>query len=92
MELIISLLLGATGGNIGGALIRKLNLGFIGNSMSGIVGGGMGGKILQSALCDPSDAVTSNIMIPNIIGGLAGGLLFMMLIGILKRSWTQAKS
>jgi len=50
MELITSLLLGAVGGNIGGTLIQKISLGPIGNSIAGMVGGGIGSQILASAM------------------------------------------
>lgn len=43
MDLIIQLVLGAIGGNLGGALLKNLSLGTIGNSIAGIVGGGLGG-------------------------------------------------
>jgi hypothetical protein len=41
--LIIQLVSGAVGGNIAGAAMSKFNLGPIGNSIAGIVGGGVGG-------------------------------------------------
>ena len=40
IPLIIQLISGAVGGNIAGALLKNLNLGPIGNSIAGIVGGG----------------------------------------------------
>ncbi len=85
MELITSLLLGAIGGNIGGAIIKKISLGTIGNSLAGIIGGGIGAQILQTAMSD-----TATPLIANILGGIIGGMLVMALIGIIKRSWSQA--
>jgi uncharacterized membrane protein YeaQ/YmgE (transglycosylase-associated protein family) len=43
LPIIISLISGGVGGNIAGALMKKFNLGPIGNSIAGIVGGGIGG-------------------------------------------------
>lgn len=50
MDLIIQLLLGAVGGNIGGALFKNLSVGTLGNSIADIVGGGLGGQILSAVL------------------------------------------
>ena len=47
MGLIVQLVLGAIGGNVGGALFKNLSLGTVGNSIVGIVGGGIGGQILH---------------------------------------------
>jgi len=44
--LIIQLICGAAGGNIAGALLNKYNLGTLGNSIVGILGGGLGGQLL----------------------------------------------
>ena len=50
MDILIQLVLGAIGGNIGGALFKNLSLGTVGNSIAGIVGGGIGGQILTAVL------------------------------------------
>jgi hypothetical protein len=42
-----SLISSGIGGNIAGALLKKFNLGPIGNSISGIVGGVGGGQLLS---------------------------------------------
>ena len=46
MELIISLIAGALGGNAVGAVAKNLNLGVLLNSVAGIVGGGLGSQII----------------------------------------------
>ena len=43
VNLIISLLSGAVGGNVAGAAMKDKSLGTLGNSLSGILGGGIGG-------------------------------------------------
>ena len=45
--LIVSLVSGAVGGNVAGALMPERSLGTGGNSLAGIVGGGLGAAILQ---------------------------------------------
>ncbi len=47
INLIIQLVSGAVGGNIAGGLMKSLSLGPVGNSIAGIVGGGLGGQILS---------------------------------------------
>ena len=49
-QLIISLISGAAGGNIVGKLMKNLDLGPLGNSIAGIVGGGLGSQILGGLL------------------------------------------
>lgn len=88
MNILISVLLGAAGGNLAGALIKKLDLGPVANSISGMIGGGMGSQILQSALSSSAEAS----MASSIIGGIIGGMLVMSLVGIIKRSWRQANN
>ncbi len=44
IALIIQLLSGAAGGNLAGKLIKKIDLGTLGNSIAGILGGGLGGS------------------------------------------------
>jgi uncharacterized membrane protein YeaQ/YmgE (transglycosylase-associated protein family) len=44
MELIISLLSGAVGGNLAGAVLKKSSMGTLWNSVLGILGGGIGGQ------------------------------------------------
>ena len=50
ISLIIEVISGAIGGNVAGAAMKENSLGTVGNSIAGIVGGGLGGTILQSVL------------------------------------------
>jgi uncharacterized membrane protein YeaQ/YmgE (transglycosylase-associated protein family) len=47
LPLIIQLISGAVGGNVAGALMKNFNLGPIGNSIAGLIGGGLGGQLLS---------------------------------------------
>lgn len=47
VNLIISLVSGLAGGNIAGSLTKDKGMGPVGNSVSGAIGGGIGGYILQ---------------------------------------------
>jgi uncharacterized membrane protein YeaQ/YmgE (transglycosylase-associated protein family) len=48
LGLIISLISGAVGGNIAGGVLDEHSLGPLGNSLAGIVGGGLGGQLLSA--------------------------------------------
>lgn len=48
MEWIISLITGAIGGNVAGAIFKNLTLGPLGNTIAGLVGGGAGTAILNA--------------------------------------------
>lgn len=46
LNLIVQLISGAVGGNIAGSFMKNLSLGTVGNSLAGILGGGIGGQLL----------------------------------------------
>jgi hypothetical protein len=86
-QLIISLLSGAAGGNIAGKILKNLDLGPLGNSIVGILGGGLGSQILGGVLGGGGD-MAAGLDIGSIIssvasGGVGGGVL-MAIIGIVK--------
>lgn len=78
MELIISLLSGALGGNVAGALLKKFSLGTLWNSVVGILGGGLGAQLLGMLDLDISGIVG------NIAGSGVGGAVLMVIIGLVK--------
>ncbi len=49
-SLIVEAVSGAVGGNVAGAALKENSLGLIGNSLAGVVGGGLGGTILQTVM------------------------------------------
>ena len=76
MPLIIQLISGAVGGNIIGALLKKFSLGILGNSIAGLVGGGLGGQLLGGML--------GGGMGGEIAAAGAGGGVLMVIIGLIK--------
>ncbi len=86
LPLLIQLISGALGGNVAGSLLKNLSLGTLGNSIAGIVGGGIGGQILEQVFhtavaggsLDPVSIITQ------IIGGGAGGGILMAIIGAIR--------
>ena len=85
-QLIISLLSGAAGGNIVGKLLKNLDLGPLGNSIAGIIGGGLGQQILASL--GSADAAAAGLdagaIIQSIAGGGIGGGILMAIVGVIR--------
>ena len=86
--LIIQLIAGALGGNAIGNVAKDVNLGPLGNSIAGALGGGIGGQILNSSLGIGGAAVGSGLDIGSIVsafltGGVSGGLTALV-VGYLK--------
>lgn len=78
MELIISLLSGAIGGNVAGALLKKFSLGTLWNSVVGILGGGIGAQLLGMLGIDIGG------ILGNIAGSGVGGLVLLIIVGLIK--------
>ncbi len=93
INIIVSLISGAAGGNIAGSVLKNLSLGTLWNSVAGIVGGGLGGKLL-GILVPSLGAVAASktggagIDIGAIIGQMAGGGVgggaLMAIIGVIR--------
>lgn len=87
LTLIIQAICGALGGNIVGKLLKKLDLGVIGNSIVGIIGGGLGGFILNKLgipTVDIGNSPDIASILSNIGTGAAGGGVLMAIIGFIK--------
>ena len=91
-QLIISLISGAVGGNVAGGLLKNFNLGTLGNSVAGVVGGGLGSQLLGmmgGPAADVADAAASGgLDIGSIIssvatGGVGGGAL-LAIVGVVR--------
>ena len=88
--LIIQLVSGAVGGNIAGTALKQYDLGTLGNSIAGIIGGGIGGQVLAMVLGGGGAAATGNLDVASIVsqiagGGVGGGIL-MVIVGIIRRA------
>jgi uncharacterized membrane protein YeaQ/YmgE (transglycosylase-associated protein family) len=85
--LIIQLISGAVGGNAAGALLKNFSLGTTGNSIAGVVGGGIGGSILSALLgggATAAGAAGAGGVLSDIAGGGIGGAILMIIVGIIK--------
>lgn len=96
VQLIISLISGVVGGNIAGAAMPEdKNLGALGNSISGLFGGGIGGYILKAlgvlATAGTATAATGaapgldiGSLLANIGGSGVGGAVLMIIVSLIK--------
>lgn len=89
LPLIIQLVSGAVGGNLVGSVMKNFNLGPMGNSLAGIVGGGLGGQLLTMAGAGGlAGAAGGGLDVASILSsvasGGAGGGVVMVVIGLIK--------
>ncbi|MCZ2459981.1 MAG: hypothetical protein LC128_10195 [Chitinophagales bacterium] len=86
-SLLIQLAGGAVGGNVVGGLMKKFSLGTIGNSIVGILGGGLGGQLLGPlGLPTGNGSLDITSILTNILGGGVGGGILMAIIGFIKKA------
>ena len=86
-SLIIEAVSGAVGGNVAGAALKEKSLGLIGNSLAGVVGGGLGGTILQAVMggaATGGGGMDLQSILINVGGGGVGGAILMAVVGIIK--------
>ena len=89
--LLLQLISGAAGGNAAGSMLKQFSLGPVGNSILGLIGGGVGGQLLHMLLSGGTGgaaAATSGMdlgsIISNVAGGGVGGGLLMIVVGLIK--------
>ena len=85
MELVIGLLSGAVGGNVVGKTLGQLDQGTLINSISGVVGGGLGAAILGGLGAGAADGgLNIGSIISQVAGGGVGGTVVLAIVGIVK--------
>lgn len=86
-ELIIQLISGAVGGNIAGGVLKNLNLGPVWNSVVGILGGGLGGQLLNAVgLLGQSGGLDIGSIIGNVASSGVGGAVLLVIVGLIKKA------
>jgi hypothetical protein len=88
VNLIIQLISGVVGGNAVGAALKDYNLGGLGNTIAGAVGGIGGGQILQALIPAIAGAAGGGLdvgaIVGQIVGGGAGGAILTVIAGLIK--------
>lgn len=87
---ILKLAGGAVGGNLIGGVLKKLSLGALGNTIVGMLGGGIGAELLKhfGVIAQKAGEAGGSFDLTEILtqvgaGGAGGGVL-MTVIGVLK--------
>jgi uncharacterized membrane protein YeaQ/YmgE (transglycosylase-associated protein family) len=91
-SLIVEAVSGAVGGNVAGAAMKEKSLGPVGNSIAGIVGGGIGGTILQMVMGSAATGGGMDLqsILANVGSGGVGGAILMVIVGIIKNQMSKS--
>jgi hypothetical protein len=90
--LIIQLIAGVAGGNVVGLVLKQYDLGIIGNSIAGLIGGGIGAQIIGLLLDGGAGAVVGpngydiETLIAQVASGGVGGGVLLVLVGLMKQA------
>jgi len=80
------------GGNIAGAVMGDKSLGPVGNSIAGILGGGLGGTILQflGVATQSGAGLDIGSLVGSIAGGGVGGAVLLLIVSLIKSAVAKA--
>ena len=85
VTLLVQLISGAIGGNVAAGILKKLSLGPVGNSIVGILGGGLGGVVLHAlGVGAAGGGVNAGTVMGSMAAGGIGGGALLALIGAIK--------
>src|SRR5262245_14757019 len=87
-SLIIQVVSGIAGGNAAGKGMQNYDLGPIGNSIVGAIGGAGGGQLLQVLMPALAGAAGGGLdlgsIVTQVVGGGAGGAILTIIAGVIK--------
>ena len=89
INIIIQLIAGAVGGNAAGAGLKNYDLGTVGNTIAGALGGVGGGQILTALLpmlAGTADNVDIGAIIGQAVGGGVAGAIVTFVVGLIKNT------
>jgi hypothetical protein len=97
VNLIIQLISGVVGGNAAGAALKDYNLGNLGNTIAGAIGGIGGGQLLQALIPAIASAAAGGgidigSVLGQIVGGGAGGAILTVIAGLVKTVMTPEQA
>jgi hypothetical protein len=91
INLIIQLIAGAVGGNAVGAGMKNVDLGALGNTIAGAIGGAGGGTLLTALLPLLQNAaaggnVDIGALVGQAVGGGVAGAVLTAIVGLIKNT------
>ena len=96
MELLVSLIAGAVGGNLAAGLAKNHNMGLFGNSVGGVIGGGLGwqafsltGAAALVASAEAGSGLDTGLLASQAAAGGAGGAVILLILGALRNLTTR---
>jgi hypothetical protein len=94
-QVILNLIAGAAGGNAIGKTSPNFDLGTIGNTLAGLVGGGVLGQLVTLLLPAITTAFQSGNLsvggiVSQLVAGGAGGAILTAVVGLIKNSMMKA--
>jgi uncharacterized membrane protein YeaQ/YmgE (transglycosylase-associated protein family) len=98
MGIVTDLIAGGVGGNIAAAVLKKLDLGPVGNTIAGIVGGVGGGQLLSMLMSGGAAAASGgggmdmSSILGNVAGGGVGGAIVMAIVGAIKTQMSKSST
>lgn len=95
INLIIQLVAGALGGNAAGATMKNLDLGTLGNTVAGAIGGAGGGTLLTSLLPLLQGAagnVDVGALIGQAVGGGVSGAILTAIVGLIRSAMAGGRA
>lgn len=97
VNLLITLVSGAVGGNVAGAAVPDKSLGGLGNTIAGLFGGAAGHWLLQAAGLIGTAAkaaegagIDVGALLANIGGSGVGGAILTLIIGLIKNAASKS--
>ena len=96
INIIIQVISGALGGNAVGKASPKIDLGGIGNTIAGAIGGGIGGQIIAALLAGGGTAAAGGGLdigniVTQVVGGGASGAIVTAIVGFIRQYLNKSK-
>ncbi|WP_258130249.1 hypothetical protein [Achromobacter anxifer] len=98
INLLIQLVAGAAGGNGLGKMLQQFNLGPLGNTIAGAIGGLAGGSWLAPMITAGAGAVAAgntgldlSAIAGSVVGGGVGGAVLTLIAGIVRKMFMGPK-
>jgi hypothetical protein len=92
LPIILQLIAGAVGGNVGGVAMKNASLGGLGNTIAGALGGVGGGSLIGPLLGMATTAAAGGggFSLGNIAASGVGGIVLQIVAGLIKNAMNKS--